>query len=567
MKDILYAIFFLSLFSIILSLKCGFNKIKKPKITKLPYNNPTNSNTKLRRISSRPIEIYVDYEILEADVEKGNITQEYLNNVKEAFDLTINAFKKYLTVKQTSEIIINIGELDNILEDFSVKDIPNLIKNYKKLEKDLYLVPYIFDIEGIDAAAYPLLIDSETNRPVFGGIMLGTHYSFSASNSIRYLAMLFLHEISHILAFNINLFDLFLGVSNPTMNVIVNGIERTLLKTPKVVEFARGHFGCPSLIGVELENQGGEGSAGSHWEARLMLGDYMISTDYNELVVSDISLAIFEDSGWYEVNYYTGGLFKTGKGEGCNFLQLSCINENETSNFPLDFCSEKGIDTCSPSLIDRGICYLEDSLDDIPLEYLYFNNNYTGFEPSDYCPISIYYDDDYYLTSRCDIHGIKKLPDELYEDYGPNNFCFQSSLLKNNVIDILSDYKDVLTARCYKITECNINTLSYSVEIDSGINSICSEANETKKNIIDGYDGYFICPPYWRVCGGTVLCNDPFECLDKLSITQIKDTYRYVVNKTEYTPKEETEEVDSKNLFCLIDYNLWILVTFILCIL
>ena len=47
----------------------------------------------------------------------------------------------------------------------------------------------------------------------------------------------------------------------------------------------------------------------------------MISTDYNELVVSDISLAIFEDSGWYEVNYYTGGLFKTGKGEGCNFLQ------------------------------------------------------------------------------------------------------------------------------------------------------------------------------------------------------------------------------------------------------
>ena len=106
-----------------------------------------------------------------------------------------------------------------------------------------------------------------------------------------------------------------------------------------------------------------------------------------------------------------------------------------------------------------------DSLDDIPLEYLYFNNNYTGFEPSDYCPISIYYDDDYYLTSRCDIHGIKKLPDELYEDYGPNNFCFQSSLLKNSVIDILSDYKDVLTARCYKITECNINTLSYSVEI------------------------------------------------------------------------------------------------------
>ena len=33
---------------------------------------------------------------------------------------------------------------------------------------------------------------------------------------------------------------------------------------------ARRHFGCPSLEGVELETQGGSGSALQHWEKRVL---------------------------------------------------------------------------------------------------------------------------------------------------------------------------------------------------------------------------------------------------------------------------------------------------------
>ena len=32
----------------------------------------------------------------------------------------------------------------------------------------------------------------------------------------------------------------------------------------------RAHFGYPELQGVELENQGGEGTALQHWEKRLL---------------------------------------------------------------------------------------------------------------------------------------------------------------------------------------------------------------------------------------------------------------------------------------------------------
>lgn len=39
--------------------------------------------------------------------------------------------------------------------------------------------------------------------------------------------------------------------------------------TPRVRKEAILHFGCKDLEGAELENQGGEGTALTHWEKRL----------------------------------------------------------------------------------------------------------------------------------------------------------------------------------------------------------------------------------------------------------------------------------------------------------
>ena len=40
-----------------------------------------------------------------------------------------------------------------------------------------------------------------------------------------------------------------------------------------------------------MENQGWEGSVGSHWESRYMLADYMVSTDFEDTAISDMTLA------------------------------------------------------------------------------------------------------------------------------------------------------------------------------------------------------------------------------------------------------------------------------------
>ena len=57
-----------------------------------------------------------------------------------------------------------------------------------------------------------------------------------------------------------------------------------LLVTPRVVREVRSHFGCPTLEGAELEDQGGDGTALTHWEKRIF--QVNIFTDTHVLLQS-----------------------------------------------------------------------------------------------------------------------------------------------------------------------------------------------------------------------------------------------------------------------------------------
>ena len=529
-KILIFVIIILIQILIIQSFKCGLSKKKKVKIQQIPSS--LFSENKTRNLDSSPIKIYVDYEIIEDQLPK-----EILTNIQEAFNLTIKIFQNYLSVKSKGKYKLNKKLINDVKGDFTGEEIPYLLENSDKIDADLFLVPYMDETldEQTQAAAYPMLSDKKTKRPILGCVDLNPELDFKLKNSIKFLSMLLLHEISHILAFNDQLFPLFMNIKNPIKTLLINGINRTLLQTPKVLEYARGHFGCPSLTGVELENQGGSGSSGSHWEARIMLGDYMISTDYPELVVSDITLAVFEDSGWYNVNYYTGGLFKTGKGEGCNFLQIPCINSSRISNFPLDFCHDSEDAFCSPGMIDRGQCTIFSYSNNIKKEYQYFGSKKIGgFEPADYCPVSLNDDDIYYkLYSRCDNNGLREFPTELGEKFGNNSFCFISSLLNKNSSENMKKKYSEKRTMCYEVKECNDEYLYYLVDIGDNLFN-CSNAIEMNEYNIEGFDGSFICPPYWRICGGSVLCNDPIECSELKSITRFTNMSNYVKDKSEF---------------------------------
>eukprot|EP00854_Cymbomonas_tetramitiformis_P003386 gene3386-4262_t len=74
------------------------------------------------------------------------------------------------------------------------------------------------------------------------------------------------------------------------------------LVTPAVRDAARRHFGCDDLAGAELENQPTSAGRllGSHWEMRLFNGEVMNPAFFVTPFISEVTLAFFEDSGWYQ---------------------------------------------------------------------------------------------------------------------------------------------------------------------------------------------------------------------------------------------------------------------------
>ena len=122
------------------------------------------------------------------------------------------------------------------------------------------------------------------------------------------------------------------------MKKVIRGVEKTLIKTPKIVERAKKYFNCDSLEGLELEDQGDQGSSISHWEQRILLGDYIGAAIYQEeMAISEFTLAFLEDSGWYKPKYYTGELLRFGKNKGCDFINNDCLDSNLKANFKNEF--------------------------------------------------------------------------------------------------------------------------------------------------------------------------------------------------------------------------------------
>lgn len=84
----------------------------------------------------------------------------------------------------------------------------------------------------------------------------------------------------------------------------VLGRTRYRVVTPAVRAVVRRHFACPTLPGALLEDDLGHGSAGSHWDQRLFQGEMMDPVAGEDTVVgrhvlTNVTLALLEDTGWY----------------------------------------------------------------------------------------------------------------------------------------------------------------------------------------------------------------------------------------------------------------------------
>jgi leishmanolysin-like peptidase len=182
-----------------------------------------------------------------------------------------------------------------------------------------------------------------------------------------------------------------------------NGQRYAMIVTPKVRAIARNQFDCQSLEGAKLENQptGTDSCTGDHWDEH----DYypealsgVISPTTN--VLSHLTLALMEDTGWYQANYTQGSMNPWGLGAGCNFVEEPCIKINEDGDPYLPdyaqgyFCMDGAARGCSPMLTHKMACSVLDYFYILPRElpierFQYFPSEPTkgGPRQADFCPV------------------------------------------------------------------------------------------------------------------------------------------------------------------------------------
>jgi hypothetical protein len=78
------------------------------------------------------------------------------------------------------------------------------------------------------------------------------------------------------------------------------------LKTPSLIQFARDFYQCPNVDVIPLENDGGEGSVGAHFERAIFMDENMTASDVQDEAFSGFSYSLLRDSGWYGIDekYY-----------------------------------------------------------------------------------------------------------------------------------------------------------------------------------------------------------------------------------------------------------------------
>ena len=466
-------------------------KIKKRRIQEGPETNKSREEEKKEEFQK--LIIGYDYYLF----NKSDEVDEYTKN------------KTRQLLEDVSAIFYNLLSVKPFEASMSEEDLKDLIKTRCKINETSDNITDIINKNGM--TIFPVFKEFNESEDVLmkgkyclitrnlipkGGVLyINKNINFTKANSYLYYKHILFHEITHILIFEPTLMDN-LGLLKD--NKVVSEGVRKLAE----LHFNCGDFSFKKDFGVPLEDDG------LHWDAKYMLGDYMISFDYFDKVISDMTFALFDDSGIYNVDFLYGKYFNYGKNKSCAFFQKRCI-ENGKPNFE-EFCAVNNQPKCSLSRLNKGICKIYNYTENISSEYQYFDDPLIGGKKEiNYCPISEPDEqDDYYFSTNCKLSNME--PNSVYgEKFGTNSFCFISSLTSNNSKTYNED-----KAICYEV-ECDNITKSIIVIVnETRIN--CSNEGEIISNP-QGFKGNLSCPKYTEICElkNSETCTDMFDCIYK----------------------------------------------------
>lgn len=308
------------------------------------------------------------------------------------------------------------------------------------------------------------------------------------------------HELCHALGFSSSFFPLLQPPNGSTSAVLTTTVRgkpgTTTLRSPSVVEAARAYHNCSTIDGVEIEDEGGSGTAGNHWERRnerdeLMAGVVGLSA------FSNFTLAFFHDLGFYKANFSAAEPMLWGKNRSCTFLTSPC--NTTAGGLNTEFCNPvtQTALMCTPDRSAIGGCQQVMYTSALPSYQQYYGHpNISGVTPlMDHCASVSEYSNFVCTDLRNPLNGDASSDSRSGFVFSPSSRCVDTT---NNFASgglVLGLAARCLQVRCPGGTRLQVAVKSFWVDCPlDGSSKVMAPPAQS------GFAGTFTCPPAKEIC-------------------------------------------------------------------
>ncbi|XP_028331032.1 leishmanolysin-like peptidase 2 [Gouania willdenowi] len=373
----------------------------------------------------------------------------------------------------------------------------------------LYLLVQATDkCKAQDLLAYAVHCQTDTQgRPVAGVVIVCKNRLTATTYSHQTAVQTLTHELFHVLGFSKDLFNTWKDCSSsssqggagcsPRRKVThPDGSGQMRIYTPAVISALQKHLMSSDRdLGGPLENLGvAPGRASSHWESRVLQGSIMAAVlgDPTTVRIDPLTLAAFQDTGWYTVNLSQAQSLVWGQAEGAKFGSLSTCTDQSS----LFFCSGSGFG-CHFLHLHKGQCETDDYLESCRL-YKPVTNGSECFKEEN---IQWWRSDE----KRGEIFGV-------------DSRCFFSSLFRQSQEELVVMSNVSVDGRCYRHRCTGPN--KYQIQVSGSGWEDCPAGGSIQ---IKGYKGLVFCPDS-RLCSSSSPSSDSHEAAISVHLLLVSTT-------------------------------------------